>query len=70
MSTTLRASSDAKAFSLIGSSCGFLAVAWASVSLRVYVRHFMIKSFGRDDWLILMTLVRPPGDDDILEGNG
>ena len=33
----------------------FFAVASAVVFLRVYVRAFMIKSFGKDDWLILLA---------------
>lgn len=35
----------------------FLALTWISVSLRVYVRGFMTKSFGIDDWLAIVTLV-------------
>jgi hypothetical protein len=38
--------------------CGaFLAVSIAAVSVRCYVRAFLTKSFGYDDWLIVATLV-------------
>ena len=35
----------------------FLALAWISVLLRVYVRAYMIRFFGWDDWLMLLSLV-------------
>ncbi|KAL1305796.1 hypothetical protein AAFC00_003960 [Neodothiora populina] len=34
----------------------FVALSWVSVSLRVYVRAFMIHAFGPDDWIMLLTL--------------
>ena len=34
-----------------------LALAWIAVSLRVYVRAVLIRAFGWDDWLMLITLV-------------
>lgn len=34
----------------------FLVLAWFSVSLRVYARAVVLKSFGADDWLMLLTL--------------
>jgi hypothetical protein len=38
--------------------CGaFLAVSIAAVSVRCYVRAFLTKSFGYDDWLMVATLV-------------
>jgi hypothetical protein len=38
--------------------CGaFLAISVAAVSVRCYVRAFLTKSFGYDDWLIVATLV-------------
>ena len=36
----------------------FLVLTWVAVSLRCYVRIFMIKSFGLDDWLSVAALVR------------
>jgi hypothetical protein len=36
----------------------FLVLTWVAVSLRCYVRIFMIKSFGLDDWLSAAALVR------------
>jgi hypothetical protein len=35
----------------------FLALTWVTVSLRVYVRAIMTKSFGVDDWLAVLSLV-------------
>jgi hypothetical protein len=34
-----------------------LVIAWIAVGLRYYVRIFMVKSFGIDDWFITFTLV-------------
>ena len=36
-----------------------LALAWMVVSLRVYVRALMIKSFGIDDALMVVATVSP-----------
>ena len=41
---------------LTSSTC--LILAWISVSLRVWVRAVMIKSFGWDDSLMVLALVR------------
>jgi hypothetical protein len=35
----------------------FLTLSWLAVSLRVYVRTVMMKSFGLDDWLAVAALV-------------
>lgn len=35
----------------------FLVVSWITVSLRVYVRTVMLKSFGADDWTMILTQV-------------
>ncbi|THV97073.1 hypothetical protein D6C77_04301 [Aureobasidium pullulans] len=37
-------------------SVAFLVLAWFAVSLRVYVRASILRSFHWDDWLILLTL--------------
>lgn len=37
-------------------SIAFLVLAWVAVSLRVYVRASVLRSFHWDDWLILLTL--------------
>lgn len=37
-------------------SVAFLVLAWIAVSLRVYVRASILRSFHWDDWLILLTL--------------
>jgi hypothetical protein len=40
--------------------CGaLLAMSIAAVGVRCYVRAFLTKSFGYDDWLIVATLVWP-----------
>ena len=36
----------------------FFILAWLSGLLRCYVRLFMVKKFGIDDWLALGSLVR------------
>jgi hypothetical protein len=35
-----------------------LVISWIAVGLRYYVRIFIVKSFGIDDWFITLTLVR------------
>lgn len=35
----------------------FLTLSWVAVSLRCYVRIFVTKSFGTDDWLSITALV-------------
>ena len=40
-----------------GVAIGFLTVAWIFVLLRCYVRGFMTKAFGADDWLAVLSLV-------------
>ena len=42
---------------MIGVASACLALSWIVVSLRVYVRGIMIRSFGWDDWLILVALL-------------
>lgn len=34
----------------------FLILSWISFALRVYVRAILIRSFGWDDWLMLLTI--------------
>ncbi|CAD0108915.1 unnamed protein product [Aureobasidium uvarum] len=34
----------------------FLVISWTSFALRVYVRAIMIRSFGKDDWMMLLTI--------------
>lgn len=36
---------------------GFLAFAYISMALRSYVRVFLVKAFGLDDWMMLLALV-------------
>lgn len=35
----------------------FLTFSWVAVSLRVFVRTAIVKSFGADDWLAVASLV-------------
>lgn len=39
----------------------FLSISWLAVSLRIYVRGYMIRAFGWDDWLMIATQVCKPG---------
>jgi len=41
----------------------FLVLTWTAVILRVYVRTVLIRSFGWDDWTIIITLVGMRGGD-------
>ena len=43
----------------------FLVLSWIAVALRVYVRAWMLRCFGMDDWLMVVTLVRAPHYDTI-----
>jgi hypothetical protein len=45
-----------KTISMLVVSVVFLVLAWVSFALRVYVRAKMIRSFGKDDWMMLLTL--------------
>lgn len=38
-------------------AAAFLVMSWLAVLLRVYVRVVMIRSFGGDDWLCLISQV-------------
>ncbi|RDW64632.1 hypothetical protein BP6252_10283 [Coleophoma cylindrospora] len=33
-----------------------LILVWTTVSLRIWVRKFLVKNFGLDDWFILSAL--------------
>lgn len=43
--------------SLFSGTIAILSVAWFSVILRVYVRSIMMRSFGSDDWTIMLAIV-------------
>jgi hypothetical protein len=38
-------------------SIAFVVTTWLFVSIRVYIRGWMIKALGLDDWLMVITLV-------------
>jgi hypothetical protein len=42
---------------LFSATVAVLSLAWFSVILRVYVRSAMMKSFGWDDWTIMLAIV-------------
>jgi hypothetical protein len=35
----------------------FFVLTWLTVGLRVYVRSYMLKTWGRDDWYMVVSLV-------------
>lgn len=43
---------------MLGVAIALLATTWLSVSLRIFVRAHMIRSFGWDDGFMILTLVR------------
>ncbi|KAK6834621.1 hypothetical protein PG987_009315 [Apiospora arundinis] len=47
-------STENNGFPLIVTAITFLILTWISVSLRTYVRAFMLKGFQADDWLMLI----------------
>jgi len=42
---------------IAGVAIGFLTCTWVFVALRCYVRVYMTKGFGTDDWLSVISLV-------------
>lgn len=42
---------------MIGVSGAFLAIAWIAFSLRTFVKGYIMKSWGLDDWLMVITIV-------------
>lgn len=49
--------SELKSYDMLAISAVFLALSAVTVILRVYVRGWMIRSFGWDDWLMMVTWV-------------
>lgn len=43
---------------LLGVNVAFLTAALVSILLRCFVRVFMVKAFGVDDWLMVVAAVR------------
>ena len=48
---------DLKSYEMLATSCVFLALSAITVVARIYVRGWMIRSFGADDWLMMVTWV-------------
>jgi len=42
---------------MIGVSAAYIAVAWIAFSLRTIVKGRIMRSFGLDDWLMVVTMV-------------
>lgn len=42
-----------------GVTIAFLIISWIAVSMRMYVRGFLIHNFGWDDAVMLLAAVRP-----------
>jgi len=57
MHTYDAAAGAGESHAMIGVASATAALSWIAVSLRVYVRGIMIRSFGWDDWLMLVALV-------------
>jgi hypothetical protein len=53
----MTSSHDDRGSDLIDVMAAFLALTWVSVSLRCLVRTWIIKAFGVDDWLMVVSLV-------------
>lgn len=43
--------------SLFSGTVAILTVAWLSAVLRIHVRSVMMRSFGWDDWTIMLAIV-------------
>ncbi|OCK74960.1 hypothetical protein K432DRAFT_309581 [Lepidopterella palustris CBS 459.81] len=48
---------DDRSHEVLAVAIFFLILSWVTVSLRVYVRAGMLKSFGLDDWIMVLTLL-------------
>jgi hypothetical protein len=48
---------ELKSYDMLATSCVFLALSAITVIARIYVRGWMIRSFGLDDWLMIVTFV-------------
>lgn len=59
MSGNMPSITKLKSVNMLVVAAVFLTVSWLVVSLRVWVRGYMIRSFGADDWLMIATQVRP-----------
>lgn len=48
---------EGRANTMIGVSSAYLVVAWIAFSLRTVVKGYIMRSFGLDDWLMVITIV-------------
>ena len=52
---------DSRAGSLVAVVVLFLVLTWVTFSLRIYVRSAISRSWGMDDWALLLTVVSSLG---------
>ena len=48
---------ELQSYTMLSISAVFMSISAITIILRIYVRGFMIRSFGWDDWLMLVTWV-------------
>lgn len=48
---------ELKSYDMLAVSAVFLALSSVTVFARIYVRGWMIRAFGWDDWLMMVTWV-------------
>ena len=48
---------EGRSNTMIGVSAAYLVVAWIAFSLRAIVKSRIMRSFGLDDWLMVVTMV-------------
>jgi hypothetical protein len=46
-----------RAVTMVGVSTAFFTLAWLAFFLRVLVKSYIMRSFGIDDWLMVVTIV-------------
>lgn len=49
-------------------TCVLMALSWVAVFLRIYVRAYMIRYFGLDDWFMVLTAVSGVSEDEYTSG--
>ena len=57
MASVTASLTELKSYTMLSISAVFMTISAVALILRVYVRGAMIRSFGWDDWLMLVTWV-------------
>ncbi|THX32929.1 hypothetical protein D6D10_07973 [Aureobasidium pullulans] len=57
---------EGRANTMIGVSSAYLVVAWIAFSLRTVVKGYIMRSFGLDDWLMVITILIFTADSGLL----